>query len=623
MEPCTSFSADQLPQATSLEVLAVAIPDENELSTAQKFLNAIYDEYFDDLAIQNIFKHKGIATPHELSQYFNDEEVETMYQLTNWYHLMCLGYLHSKDDAKHLEDVHKFLGVKNIFDIFASNFEELNLQFYKHKRPSDLFVRFVKEISEALIGTVSAHNATINIEIFSQLDHVEYLASVRPLFEEMSPENLFRWNLFVIIASYFYPELDTSKSFEEQHPAIFALIPKELHGIFTIIESYIKLQKGEEASSKPLIRTYQRPADFVRPDIPGLPNFMKNGGNTCYMSSTLWALAYVIPHKVEECLAKFADNPPETPEIGRARDAFTHFFRRLTSLESETIKGYEVDELRTVLQKAFPLSFTLGSPKIQEDAHEFLNCVVSNLLQMDHGEGVFYISRVFTRVNPEEELVDKELYNYEEALAPYYLKDGNLLSVKLHEQHEKSQSAVTFSDLATPSRQSSEITPREVLLKKVEKEESETTPPEVLQPVDEEKPAKRHVPATLSDQYVLASREQAPEFFISTLGRFAYANNKRTKCNDPVLPSPEISFQIKGEPGKPSEQTVTYNLVAINVHNGLSAERGHYYTYLRYGDEGKIVKYDDLDQYPEVDVPFDQVLQTSTHNGYIFYYKKA
>ena len=54
MDPCTSFSAVNLPppEATSLEALALAIPDEVELSTAQKLINIIYDEYFEGLPIQ-------------------------------------------------------------------------------------------------------------------------------------------------------------------------------------------------------------------------------------------------------------------------------------------------------------------------------------------------------------------------------------------------------------------------------------------------------------------------------------------------------------------------------------------------------------------------------------------
>lgn len=625
MNPCTSFSSVNLPSASSLAALAATADDllkEFELTTDQKLLNLINDPYYTSDPIHELFKDRGITTTTDLNNCVTVDEIETMYALMNWYHLACFGYLHDKDNPKHLEDTYEFLGIKNIFDFFTSKFNNLSTLVTKEKNGSDFLQLFLQEIDKALKGVSTAQNVTMTLEQFSQIDDSEYISSIGLLFDsEECRTDAFRLVAFLQMTSHFYTELDTSKPFQEQYPAIFASIPKELHRIFTIIENWIQLNKSQvfeipltlEAKSctkSSLPTTVSRfscnaPINFVRPDIPGIPNFMNNGGNTCYMSSTLWPLAYVIPDKVEECISKFEKNPPETQEIALAREAFTAFFRRLTSPTSETIKGHEVDRLRTALQKAFPFHFTQDNPKVQEDAHEFLNCIINELLKMDHGEGVFYISRVFTQANPEEELIDKELYNYEEALAPYYVKDGNLLTVKLHDEHEKSERHVTFSDLATPPRKSSEIIQREA-----------------TQSADKEKPAKSHVSASFSDQYVLASIEEAPEFIISNLGRFAYSGNRRTKCSDPVLPSPQISFQIKGEPGKPSEKTVTYNLIATTVHRGETAERGHYYTYMRYGNEGKIVKYDDMDSCPQVDVPYPQVLDTTTKNGYIFYYRK-
>ncbi len=564
----------------------------------------------DSLPVELLRKHE-LTDSIILKHYFSEEEIRHMIAVLQWIHVLMIGDLANAEMTDNgFEELKKFLGVDDIFAVLhpkgmkGKSVEEAVL--FTEKSINVLYKSFIKRSADSLLELVNPENLSSNIEFLFRVDEAETLAALEPALQSLPQEVSFNWTLFVSIVTAFVDEFDTKKSFLEQAAPWLSELPEALHPVITRLEEYVKSQMTDVVvvpKSKPtIIPCYKQPVRFTRPSNVGLPNDMYNGKDTCYISTTLWALAFVMPDKVMECIKKFDKKIAPTEEIQAARESFIRIFTQLRSETTEIISACTVNEFRRSMRKAFPFHFSETDPVAQEDAYQFLSCVLDHLLLMDYGKGIFFVSRLFTRPNPDVPLVDPDLYNYKEQLAPHYAAEPScLLTIRLPTAKEE---GVTFSDLATKSHRSTEILQRTV-----------------KQTTNSDKPATQEVAVYTSDQYVLPSVEDAPEVVICTLARFDLEHAAAVKRRDVIEPSLELSFHVMGEPGTPSDTTVTYDLVAVTVHTGTTLHRGHYVNYMRYGADRKIIKYCDLSG-PSVDPKFEDVRDHTSRDSYILYYKR-
>ncbi|MBS0638178.1 MAG: ubiquitin carboxyl-terminal hydrolase, partial [Verrucomicrobia bacterium] len=325
---------------------------------------------------------------------------------------------------------------------------------------------------------------------------------------------------------------------------------------------------------------------FKKPDIAALPNFIPHAANSCYMAATLVPLAYVYDPLVQASLKRF-----EHMEKTDSREQFCSLYSQLKSEATVEITIDQVHKLRVALQREFEYRFFTPNQSTQEDAGDFLMCILQDLLQ-EPPTGKFLQKRTFQSVDPDQEK-EPDLYDYETALSTKYTKlDEVMKDITICE-------GLSFNELVT------EVCPtNDIDLNAYRKHQNG------------EGPKFQSIMAHHQEQLLVESAESAPEFFCARLRRFSQdpITGVRKKDNTPIQPSRKLEFHIKD-----SDNTVAYDLCAVTVHSGKTLDGGHYYCYLLH--DGKIYKYDDLTGADRV-VNEASVWQDVVSNGYIFHYKK-
>lgn len=609
--------------ARGLDVLAeeIVLSAEAAYSRCIDLMNSIeYEEkpicgFFSDLC--------GDVTVESLKQKFTLEQVAEMNATLQWYHLVLMGHLPKSDGYKDtFFDVKKFLGVSSYTEVLSPSvklvtsdnpltFEDLlALITTAPDAQHTPYSQFLKVIREGLDSNTSVNVIAANVEL--SIDF-QVVGSLRDLLYKMDATQRIRWALFISIITHYCDEETFTKELVSE---MVGLLPSDIsedmkQQLSRLAGALVKLhevQNGQNACGMALGGTAAIPIGptlYAKMDIQGLPNWMPNGGNTCYISATLWGLFLQLHDRVQQKIANTrTEDLLATPAKKVAQEAFKSLYTKISANEVSHISSQEVNDFRRAMQVAFPNRFLSPFTSGQEDAYEFLAATVRDLLGFDccnESTSKFIVLHTFARIN-EQPLRRADLYDYEQALAPSYSNQlSYVLDIRLDEHVAASTS---FKDLVTTVRQT-DVVERNAYLQ-------------------QENPglAKYQSIQTLhTEQFLVESKALAPEFFCGRITRFSvdYTTGIQNKRFDHVAPSAFLEFHSKENPA----ETVPYDLAAICVHSGYSVNAGHYYTYFRKQVGGAYTwfKYDDIHG-PEQCQNEQQVLLDVARNGYIYYYKK-
>ncbi len=609
------------PPLLGLETLATAASDRERLTYASKCIDVIQTVEFEEERIEDFFFGVcGEVSEAGLQHCFSEEELEKVYAFLEWYHLLLMGCLPDPSGCKEeLDCVLKFFNLDSCLDILHSKNSKLDLTTSRFTL--ECLLTIMDGANEAREGHYNAFQDKV-CKLLSYhsskevvLANIEMLLTEKPslLFTEaisnMEQNERFRWALFISIVSQYSNELDFIELLAKQVADKEQGFPQHLqshliHLLAGVKKNYLM---RPWACSGGTSSYGLSPILFAKLDVPGLPNWMPNGGNTCYISATLWPLYLLIGDKIKEslCAADVVDAPTSTP-VG----AFKAFYLKMAASESTNITAKEVSEFRKAMQIAFPSRFASSLTCGQEDAYEFLAGILQELLgldfQVDKPDG-FYILHKFKRTNAKS-LEGSEYYDYTAALAPSFSpQHSHILDIPLDVGR---MVPVALSELITTTRQNGQVDrnvrlyPREVL------SESNVDTYNIL-------PKHQTISVYHSEQYQVESRDLAPEYFCARIKRFS--SDSLQKRNDLVQPNATLEFSCREN----EQQTVPYDLVAMTIHSGTTINMGHYYTYIRHQVQGewRIFKYDDI-QGPELCVDEQKALLDVSKSGYIFYYKK-
>lgn len=315
------------------------------------------------------------------------------------------------------------------------------------------------------------------------------------------------------------------------------------------------------------------------------------------MAATLTPLAFVCDAQIKEALKKYDHMPVPSDAVAAAREHFQALYFLLKAEECTDITIAQVDALRQALQRAYDYRYFNPHSCSQEDAGDFLMCLVEDLLPM-FGSKHLYVKHTFQQLASSTQ-IEPERYDYTAVLATKYLElEQNMTDISF-----EYKTVETLSNLATGMRRTNDIDLNAYL-----RDASDTAAAKY-----------QTIMAEHQEQFLVESAADAPDFFCVRLRRFSQnpATRARTKHQTPIIPSRSLQFQIKGK--EESNERVSYELSAITVHSGPSADGGHYYCYLLHG--GTIYKYNDLTG-AEAVVKEAEVWQDVLINGYIFYFKK-
>ena len=360
-----------------------------------------------------------------------------------------------------------------------------------------------------------------------------------------------------------------------------------------------------DSSYLSLISSMDAP-QFDRLDFPGHPNWMPNGGNSCYISATLWPLFLLLDSQIQAKIKEFptigGQNEVITDQslkMQQARKAFVSLYQKIAAEKIEEINVDDVNTFRKEMQRAYPEQFAPNT-FLPEDAYDFLVWVVDDLLELHEttkNSPKFSVLHTFCSTS-DKLLPNDDLYDYKTAIEPSYSSEpSHILNLRLDDEKIHKTS---LKELITTSRKT------EIIERNAYKKNS----------VDDG-PKYQSFPTHHYEFMLVESKESAPEFFVGRLTRFTLSDKGKKKRFDEIRPNATLEFKIKGK--EEDEDTVPYDLVAITVHEGPMINNGHYFSYFRIED--KFFKYDDI-KGPSTCIDDKKVMQDATENGYLFYYRK-
>ncbi len=553
----------------------------------------LVNKYMNGHRLCDSFNDWGIDSPAALKEKYSEKQITKIFNILQWYCILHYGYLMpSSDFPKTLE----FLGVSSTLEIFNPKndiFARFDKLFVKTDEPH---FRMMLRILEAYIKVCISPVAILDIfDDVACFDYSKILAIFYDPIEALSPEERFCLKLFLSVSIRFIDHYDGNMEslwkwkFGLSHNMML-LLPK--------IESYMNVIQNKSISARP---TFDPPAQFrfAKPPIAALPNCIPHAANSCYMAAAITPLAFVLDAEIGQAISTLSFREQASCEVKACQEAFCAFYANVRSAEVVDITIPQVDNLRANMQKAYDYRFFNAQARVQEDAGDFLMCILEDVLQMVP-DAHFLKKRTFQPLDVREQ-IESERYNYAAALSTKYeeLKE-NMTDISLKYAGED----IEFGDLATGVCQTNDMD-----LNAYRKDEKDTSGPKY-----------RTIMVHHQEQLVVESKDKAPSFFCARLTRFSQdpKTSVKLKHHTPVAPSLVLQFRIQGE--EESDNRVNYCLHAITVHSGANADGGHYYCYLLHED--KIYKYDDLAA-PELCTNQTKVWQDVLTNGYVFYYRKA
>lgn len=584
----------------------------DDLHPYKKCINILKSLELEEFSIDALFeKVCGDLSAGSLKAKFSEKEIQEINGVLEWYHLLlsgclpeCSGYI---DD---ISSVTSFLGVNSCIEILNTKNIKLGpaLNPFSYEKflaiisTSDTqgkenFQSFLSQIAKSLTYHSSTDVIVANLELLDFSISQKFKDTLNTL----NADERLRWAIFISIILQFHEnefilrlpnELKLSDASLPMHPYL-KLICEQL------AEEQIQSKSSPLRCAGGASNQLESRVSFAKLDIPGLPNWMPNARDSCYISATLWPLFLLIPEKIEEkiCSIAAADSP-EKPAL----EAFKNLYLQIAAKENIPIARQQVNDFRRAMQKIFPNRFIAPHDYAQEDAYEFLGGVLKDLLELDYckkNKAQFHVLHTFEPVD-EAQFVQADLYDYTQALNSFCREE---LSYILDIPLENTGHILSLKDLITSTRQTGELE-RNAYLK-------DTTLPKQYKTV-----ITHH-----KEKFLVESYELAPDFFCGRITRFStdYVDGVNKKRFDCILADASLEFQTKD----PTNPPVAYDLVAITIHSGPSINAGHYYTYFRHlvAGEYKFFKYDDIHG-PELCANEKKALEDAALNGYIYYYKK-
>ena len=568
--------------------------------------------------IRKLDQNQGIE---KFKSLFTIDEIQELSAILHWLHLLHGGELPGaclKDATQSLIDTKAYLGINYCVEI-------LTPEWIINPKVNPISITSLAEMIDVDIIEGQPENAygKIKHKVMRFIDEElgweksfivdlkisdDVIDKLSPLADWLDFETKLRLILLSSIAANIL-----SKTNEEgltAKPNEFpSTIPQNLITIIQPIDEFLiksrslSLTKTNSFSS-PQMKTI--PGSIVRVNLPGMPNWMPNGGNSCYISSTLWPLYFLLNHEVQNKIQALetAEHTNPHQKINDARKVFKGLYQAITSQENTKITTDHVNLFRSSIQSAYPGSFVAPKNHAHEDAYDILICMIKDMLQLDpfsNGAPEFVKRHNYTKIN-DNELVEPEFYDYSDGSS--YCKEAlHTLDISFGVKANEPQ---TLNQLVTGEHRTEDIE------KHAEKKDDQ-----------HDGPKSRTFKAQHAEQFVVESEQQAPQYFIGRLKRFSSSTAQgagKHKRFDVVVPNATLQFHIKGRENE--EIRVPYDLVAITNHSSHSLHQGHYYTYARtlVGDQWHFVKYCDINGPSEMSN--EAVIQDAAINGYIFYYKK-
>ena len=547
-------------------------------------------------------KLKELILPHE---------IEMFVRALEWMCLLNSGHVPTCKDKKSLQE---FVGVDSFVDLLDPEQWSTKTRLLPPIVMRDFIFAAedaveregkVKEIaakiSDTLYSLADVQFLISNILCYNDPNDSSFTNCMKDYFYELKFDKLLRWSLFGAICAHLdtdglaVPSLEMRKTMAPEMFAILAAMDQP--------RKKVPLSRGMSLPTIALT-AYQPPVNTLKLLFPDFPNWMPNGGNSCYISSSLWALYFLAHTKIADKIASFSVRAPNvSEEVHEARITFVNLYQAMSSKQLTTIDATLINEFRSAMQKAYPWAFFSPTERTQEDAYEFLRLITETLLDMDFcaaDASKFYKQHTFTR-SDDAPLVEPEIYNYGEALETVLREEEiPLIDISLDDQEKG---------------------PQELRALVTHKRQTQTRARHAYKPKlpDEEKQFKE-VMAHHFEQIAVESIEKAPEYFICRLGRFSLdlEANVQKKRFDYIFPNATLHVTSLDDDG----QTVSYDLSTVIVHSGVSLEAGHYYVYVRKqtDDEWNFYKFDDISGISEC-LEEQNASDTAT-NGYTLLYKK-
>ncbi len=633
---------------TPLDILAqVAIrekkqkvADEDPFDKCIKFIDIFCDtppeieDFFHSVCGDLLEDAEDFVEAGHLRKKFTLEEVVLINAVFEWLHVLNFGCLAGEEmDSFGLEAIKSFAGVSSLVELLSTSKTEgcskrhLSLQGlvnllghhwgleYPPKAPFPRFIYLIREIMQNL---AAPDEILTTFKLPFHFTDENIRQKFLELFDGLAFEGRLRIALVINILAHWEDEPGQQSKILLELEKTLPQFPSELQPLIASIKTRadrclkMPLWEGFAAKAEVLLRReFSEYSSFAKLDLPGLPNWMRNGGNSCYISSTVWGVFFLMDSMVQARLRQFDQVAGPThlfafqsPEMKEARAAFSGFYRKVAAPEAQCIERGEVNAFRLAVQSAFPEQFA-PQTVVQEDACDFLVALVNEVLELhprSQEAPRFTVLHTFNRAT-DEPLSEEEHYKYGEALAPSYsVQPSYILDVRLDEEV---RAKTSLKELVTTSRT------------------TETVERNAYKIGDFSGPKYLSFQAHHRELCLVDSRDSAPRFFIGRLTRFSwdFRTGVQRKRFDLVSPNATLEFHLRGR--EMEGDTVPYDLVAISVHSGDTIHEGHYYTYFRKqtAEGWRFIKYDDIEG---VSICFDdkQAMRDASANGYIFYYKK-
>jgi hypothetical protein len=664
-------SDTSIPLGVFADLDALAAEAEKELSSTNPYLRfwnlALELDSEDESVIEFIVEECDVTFHNyendraKLESKFSKAEIVKLTSLLEWYALMQVGTIPKYKEK--FEDVKQFLGINHCIEIliFKPISEELGGNRISLQELSNIicetcdesdvaiqgkssFRKILNKVGDSLSDLISTERLLNNMECYFEFEDGDFIGEFLSDFDDLDEFSRLRWALFSSVASF---HLQDCKEGITAKPGVWPTeIPLRLLSLLQMIDECLcHIQSGKPFKKKkstderkfscgipgvgvnlrdPIGKEFSQgipatrrnlcyPLDLCKIKVPEMPNWMPNGGDSCYVSSTLWPLLVMAKREITQRIQFFqtpgnedtAIFPNHPLRVKKARKDFFEMFSELAPHEPRIITVEQVNCFRESMQIAFPGRYMFPNRFSQEDAYEFLVCVMNDLLALNSCSQLspkFQKFHTFIRSN-EDPLLEPEKYEYEDALKSAYSPEPFFIDIRLDEGIVHAQ---TLKDLVTNARQTEEI------------DRHAYSRVQAAQGLKEFRPVKvKH-----TEQLLVESKEGAPEYFVGRLTRFSMDHDGvRSKRFDFILPSAFLDFRIRGQ--EHGLDTVSYDLTAITVHSGKTIDSGHYYTYFRKQVQGewKFFKYDDLTG-TEISQNVERVLEDAALNGYIFYYNK-
>lgn len=593
-----------------------------------RVFNFLYSEC--QLKMPGIFSDHGCIIGKEcLAAFFAEDEVKEFRALLEWRSLLMYARAAGqKEGESELEAIKRFLKIHSLYEILKPP----NSFFYDASELT--FNQFLERLAPFFESQDDLlQDASLSFRMFSlvandvaNIADAELLKTIEEFdgFDEFLVESLneffrcqtFEFKLrFVLISkmlcNLIKEENDYSKIIYELDIACLQFFESPLHDVFSHFRSVFE-KCHEIFSTQGKLTSFASGRvsfpKFAKLDVAGHPNWMPNGGNSCYISSTLWSLFLVIDSEIRKKIRSFETNPDGLfndlfPAMKEAKETFASFYTKVASDAIEDIQLQDVNTFRRALQLSCPDQF-MPNTFLQEDAYDFLVWVLSDLLGFHvkrEGDPKFFVMHTFCRTT-EEELLEETQYDYREALAPSYNPQPSyILDLRLDEgvTHRTS-----LDELMTSPRK------------------TENVERNAYKIGNTEGPKYRTIPTDHNELILVESEESAPQFFVGRVARFTLDLQRGVKRKrfDQITPNASLGFKIKGR--EDENERVFYDLIAITVHSGYTIDSGHYYTYFRSEVKGvwQFFKYDDIKGPSFCDG--SQAMMDAAENGYLYYYRK-